>query len=212
MRVTNIVVFLVTLNYKTITIFVILNINYMTEQEIIMSCQKWNLENFSILYEKYIDEIYKFIYLKTYDKEICEDLTSETFFKALNKINSFKNDENSNFRAWIYRIAYNLIIDNYKSLKEDVCIDDILEIWYDNDFWKNLDNKNKLEKIFKYFDTLNKKHKDILIMRLWDDLSYKEISELTWESLDNCKKIVSRTLSKIPNEYMMILLILLLNK
>lgn len=49
-------------------------------------------------------------------------------------------------------------------------------------------------------------------MRIWDDLSYKEISELTWESLDNCKKIVSRTLSKIPNEYMMILLILLLNK
>jgi DNA-directed RNA polymerase specialized sigma24 family protein len=51
-----------------------------------------------------------------------------SFFKALNKINSFKNDENSNFRAWIYRIAYNLIIDNYKSVKEDVCIDDILEI------------------------------------------------------------------------------------
>jgi hypothetical protein len=49
-----------------------------------------------------------------------------------------------------------------------------------------------------------------MIMRLWDDLSFKEISEITWESLDNCKKIVSRTLSKVPNTYMWILLFMLL--
>jgi DNA-directed RNA polymerase specialized sigma24 family protein len=49
------------------------------------------------------------------------------------------------------------------------------------------------------------------VMRLWDDLSYKEISQITNESVDNCKKIVSRTLSKIPNNYMPVFMVLLLS-
>ncbi|MGE4444871.1 MAG: RNA polymerase sigma factor [Candidatus Altimarinota bacterium] len=183
----------------------------MSEQEIIRLCQKGKLEHFGELYEKYADPIYKFIYLKTYDKELSEDLTSQTFFKALDKIQSFKNDADSNFKAWIYRIAYNLVIDNYSGKKETVQMDELLEFGYDENFGQNLDNKEKLREIFAYFDTLKDKHKQILIMRLWDDLSYKEISELTGESLDNCKKVVSRTLSNIPTTYMSLLIILLLN-
>lgn len=183
----------------------------MSEQELIELCQKWQLENFSIIYEKYIDQIYKFIYLKTYDKELSEDITSQTFLKAIDKISSFKVWENANFKAWIYRIAYNLVIDNYKQKKENLNLDEIIEIWYSENFWQNLDNKEQLKEIFAYFDTLKENHKQILIMRLWDDLSYKEISVLTGESVDNCKKVVSRTLSKVPNTYMSLLFILLLN-
>lgn len=183
----------------------------MSEQEIIELCQKWHGEYFWELYEKYVDSIYKFVYLKTYDKELSEDITSQTFFKALDKIGSFKNDADAHFKAWIYRIAYNLVIDNYSSKKETVQIDELLEFGYDEDFGKNLDNKEKLREVFAYFDTLKEKHKQILLMRLWDDLSYKEISELTGESLSNCKKVVSRTLANIPTTYMSLLFILLLN-
>lgn len=190
--------------------FVTLKILFMTEKEIINLCQKWFVENFSHLYETYFDQIYKFVFLKTYDKELSEDITSQTFLKAFDKINTFKNNKDANFRAWIYRIAYNLIIDNYKQKKEILNIDEILETWYDINFWQDLDNKDQIKEVFEYFWTLKDKHKEILIMRLWDDLSYKEISELTWESVDNCKKIVSRTLTKIPSTYLSLLIILLL--
>ena len=182
----------------------------MSETEIISLCQSWKLEYFEKIYEKYIDEIYKFVYLKTFDKELSQDITSQTFLKSIDKIKQFKNNEKkSNFRAWLYRISYNLIIDNSKH-KSNFSLDDFLEIWYDLDFWKTLDNKEKLKKIFRYFDTLNKKHKEILIMRFWNDLSFKEISEITWEKVDNCKQIVSRSLKNIPNEYLIVFLLLIL--
>lgn len=181
----------------------------MSEKEVIDLCQNGKIEYFSWLYENYVDAIYKFIYLKTYDKEIAEDITSITFLKAFEKINTFKNIEWANFRAWLYRIAYNQIIDSYKSKKESISMEEILEIWYQEDFWKNLDNKEQLKEVLAYFDTLKPRHKEILIMRLWDDLSYKEISEITWESVDNCKKVVSRTLKQLPNTYASLLLFLL---
>lgn len=185
----------------------------MTDIEIVTLCQNWQLDSFWELYERYVDKIYKFIYLKTYDTDLSQDLTSQTFLKALDNINKFKVEENANFNAWIYRIAYNLIVDNYKKeeKKSTTNIDEILEIWYSLDFAQDIDNKDKLKEILNYFDTLKEKHKQILLMRLWEDLSYKEISEITWESVANCKKIVSRTLAKIPSELMTLLFILLLN-
>jgi len=86
----------------------------MSDLEIVSLCQNSKIDNFALLYEKYIDEIYKFVYLKTYDKDLSEDLTSQTFLKALDKIHTFKVTPDANFRAWLYRIAYNLIVDNYK--------------------------------------------------------------------------------------------------
>lgn len=183
----------------------------MSEREIIAFCQKWDLKKFWELYEMYFEQIYKFIYLKTYDKSLAEDVCSETFFKALNKINTFKNNDESNFKAWLYRIAYNLVLDNFKIKNRVVSLDEIIELWYSDDFTKDIDNKSKLKEVFNYLDTLKPKQKEILIMRLWDDLSYKEIAEITGESVDNCKKIVSRTLSKIPNENIFILILMLLN-
>lgn len=184
----------------------------MSDIEIVLLCQENKLENFWVLYEKYVWEIYNFIYKKTFDTELCEDLCSQTFLKALDKIQTFKVENDANFRAWLYRISYNLLIDNYKWKKEILNINEILELWYDNDFAKNLDNKNKLQEVLKFFETLKPKQKEILMMRLWDDLSYKEISQITGESIDNCKKIVSRTLANIPVTYMQIFFILLLSE
>lgn len=182
----------------------------MTEQEIIAICQKWNMNFFQELYEKYVDHIYKFIYLKTYDTDISEDLTSQTFLKAIDKIHTFQNNDQANFKAWLYRIAYNNVIDMYKSKQEHLEIDSIEDEWYSENFWENFDNKELLKNIMTYLNTLNPKHKQILIMRIWDDLSYKEISEITQESVDNCKKIVSRTLAKIPHSYLNIIWLILI--
>jgi RNA polymerase sigma-70 factor (ECF subfamily) len=79
------------------------------------------------LYDSYIEGIYKFIFLKIFDKEIAEDLTSEVFMKALKKIHTFKQEGTNTFKSWIYTIAYNTIIDYTRKRKENISIEDSME-------------------------------------------------------------------------------------
>lgn len=179
--------------------------------EIIEKIQNWEKNLFWKIYEKYIDEIYKFIYLKVTNTEIAEDLTSETFISALQNISQFdiKNPD-SNFRAWLYKIAYNKTINYYKTKDREVEIPDDFDVSFEENFSENIDNKDKLKNILDYLKTLSKNERNVIIYRIWYDLSFAEISEILWLSLDNCKKISSRTMKKISANFLTFFLIFLI--
>lgn len=183
----------------------------MKDVEKVKQIQIWNKEVFSILYEDYVDEIYKFIYLKTLDVEKSEDLTSETFISALKNISNFDTENpESNFKAWIYKIAYNKVINFYKIKDREVEFSDNLDLSFETDFWKNLDNKEKLKNILNYLGTLKKQEREIIIYRIWYDLSFSEIAEVLWISTENCRKISSRTMKKISANFLALFFIFLI--
>jgi len=72
---------------------------------------------FGYLYKKYVNKIHNFIFYKTFDKELTEDLTHTVFVKVLENIKKYKNT-GQGFRAWIFRITRNTIIDFYRRKKE----------------------------------------------------------------------------------------------
>ncbi len=182
---------------------------FQTDTEILELCQNWNQDAFWLLYDKYIDQIYKFVYLKLWDVSIAEDLTSEIFFKVFNKINTYHIGGAASFKTWIYKVAYNAIIDFFRTRKEDTDLEEIVEfVWYENDFWKEIDDKDAVKKVLTFLESQPEKARQICMMRFWDDLSFKEIATITWESVDNCKKIVSRTLQKMPTDILALFLIL----
>lgn len=163
----------------------------------IKKCQEWNLHFFETIYEKYIDKIYNFIYRKTSQQELSEDIVSEVFMSALNNVGKFDIDKpNTSVTAWLYTIANNKIIDFYRSAdkKQTQEIWEYLEMSDHHDFGKQIDDTDTLKKALKYIKGLKKEHSQIILLRVWEDLSYKEIAEVTGKSIDNCKKIVSRSL------------------
>lgn len=170
----------------------------MTRQPDIARLRDGDLEVFGELYERFVRKIYDFLYYKTFDREVAEDLTQETFMKALKKIDSFHGTSESEFKSWLYTIAHHTAIDRFRTESETTSLDGHGEIRANaEDPGEHIDRTGKLAEVLGYLDTLPREHRDIIMMRIWDDLSYKEISEITGKSVDNCKKIVSRGLAQI---------------
>jgi RNA polymerase sigma-70 factor, ECF subfamily len=166
---------------------------------------------FSEYYESSVRKIYDFLYYRTFDVDTAEDLTADTFRKAFQSFHQFHGTTEKEFISWVYTIAYRTLVDHSRTDR----VHDSLEYHEDTisdtmiDQAQALDNKDKLAKVLQYLDTLPPKQKDIILMAIWDDLPYKDISDITGESLSNIKKIISRTLPKIAANVTSFLLIFL---
>lgn len=182
------------------------------DRKIVESCQKGGLDEFGKLYDKYVKKIYDFIYYKSYHKETAEDLTSQTFIKALDNIKTFRSDKGS-FASWLYRIARNNVIDYYrKKERGNVDIYDFWGLASEENIAYDIDVKEKLGQVESYLKKLNGEQREIVIMKIWNGLSYKEISGVIGKSEASCKMTFSRTMAKLRKEIPLALFFLLLFK
>lgn len=161
------------------------------------------------IYEYYVDDIYRYIARKVWDIETSEDLTSKVWIKILGSIESYEEQSGASFKSWIYRIAHNSVIDYYRSKKENVDISEIPQPAISPDFGTMYDDTKKLQEVQGYLKTLSDKEQEVVFLRVWDDMTYKEISEVLGISVDNCKQVYSRTLKKIQANISLLLVILI---
>ena len=159
-------------------------------------CQEGDIEAFGVLYDRYIDKIYRFVFYKTFVKEVAEDITSDVFHKALQKINSYEADKGV-FSAWIYRIARNNVIDYYRSQKGDVPLEDVFDVGFDERTPESLDAIAALDKVNVYLETLSSKQREIITLRVWEELSYREIAEIVGGTEDGVKMAFSRSIREL---------------
>lgn len=169
------------------------------EIKTIKSIKKGNLDDFTLIYEKYVKKIYDFVYYKTHHKETAEDIVSSVFMKALNNISGFDCGKGT-IQAWLYKIARNSVIDHYRGRKNDKNIEDIWDLAGDDSLEEDFDVKNKLTEVKEYLKKIKSSQRDIIIMRLWQGLSYREISEILGKSEASCKMSYSRSIRKLRQE------------
>lgn len=181
----------------------------MRDREYVTRFQAGDFEAFAALYEKYMDRIFAFVYRKTSQRETAEDLTSQVWMKALRGLEYFGENENANFKAWIYCIANNTVIDYYRTNKPEQDIDEIVEPGISEDFAKHIDDKDTLKAVREYLKQLKPLEQEIFVMRIWDDMSYKHIAKILWKSEDACKKSFSRTIKKVVANVSVLLLVII---
>ena len=150
------------------------------------------------------------MYRKTGERELAEDLTSQIWMKALKSLEFFGEMENAGFQSWIYRIAHNTVIDHYRTQKTQLDLDSIYEIGISSDIGKQIDDTDTLGRVLEYLDTLKCIEREIVILRIWDDLPYTSIAKLCDKKEDNCKKIFSRALKKIQANVQMIFILVII--
>jgi RNA polymerase sigma-70 factor (ECF subfamily) len=158
----------------------------------------WDMSAFGVLYDESYDRVYRYIFHRTLDTTVTEDIMSEVFTKALKNIKKFRGETEGEYYAWMFQISYTTLID---FSRKEIWIDSLEEIeWeigYEEEKGKTLDMKEKLAEILEYMKTFTEKERAIITMKIWDDLSYEQISTITWEKEPTIRKILSRALSKI---------------
>ena len=164
-----------------------------TINQLVSNCQKGNSEEFGGLYEMYFGKIYRFVYYKTMCKQVAEDLVSTTFLKAFENIGQFDSNKGS-FSAWIYRIARNNVIDYYRAKKHDIDISDIWDLKAGENIEVDVENQEKIDELKESIRELKPEQREILMLRIWDNLPYSEIADITGKTEENCRVIFSRTI------------------
>lgn len=176
--------------------FIYYRVTMTNELDLISQAQAGDSAAFGKLYDAYIKKIYDFVYYKTMHKETAEDLTSQSFLKAYKRLNTFKGDKGT-FQAWMYQIARNTVIDHYRAQRPTTDIEDAWGLADKTDIAMDAVNKDLIEQVKQELNNFTAEQREIIILRVWQGLSYAEIAAITGKSENNCKVIFSRTLNKL---------------
>ncbi|MBR2359989.1 MAG: sigma-70 family RNA polymerase sigma factor [Bacteroidaceae bacterium] len=168
------------------------NMQKMTDDALVALYSKGNNQAFDILLERYKDKLYSYIHFSVRNDELAEDVFQETFVKAIVTIQQGRYTENGKFAAWLTRIAHNLVIDLFRQEKnENVVSNDETEVDLFNDVKLSDDNietklvnEQVLSDVRRLVDFLPDNQREVVYMRFYQDLSFKEISEITGVSIN----------------------------
>jgi RNA polymerase sigma-70 factor (ECF subfamily) len=165
-------------------------------EEAAIWAKEGDTEAFGIIYDAFIGRIYRFVYYKTHHKETAEDVTSEVFKKALQRIGLFDPTRGS-FSGWLYRIARNTVIDHYRTTRPTDDIDDMWGLMSDSDTERDIDAKMAVERLQKHLVVLTSEQRDIVLMRVWEGMAYKEIAGAVDKSEAACRMAFMRSISRL---------------
>jgi RNA polymerase sigma-70 factor (ECF subfamily) len=145
----------------------------------------------TILINRHQSKIYGFIYSKLSDRDISDDIFQDTFIKVIKTLKSNSYNEEGKFLPWVMRISHNLIIDHYRRNKKMPMYREteefsIFSIMSDNvpNIESQLITSQVENDLRKLIEELPAEQKEVLMMRMYQDLSFKEISETTGVSIN----------------------------
>lgn len=156
-------------------------------------------EAFAALYDLYVKKIYRFVYFKVTSESDAEDITSDIFLKLWQYATS-RGEEIRNFRALLYGIARNAVIDFYRTRVAHISTDveRIPEVAHPavDPPSAALESGDK-DELVRCIRALKEEYREIVVMRYLDGLGYGEIAEITGKSLINVRVTVHRALQVI---------------
>ena len=144
-----------------------------------------------ILITRHKQRVFSFIYSKVLDKEVAEDIFQDTFIKVINTLKKGKYNEEGKFLPWVMRIAHNLVIDFFRRNKrmplfKNTSDFDIFSVLADSKI--NIEGQIIKDQIhtdvYRLLSTLPEDQREVLEMRLYKDMSFKEIAEQTGVSIN----------------------------
>ncbi len=168
----------------------------LSENEIVQAA-KTDLKHFEALYNKYHEQIFRYVYQRTDSIDLAHDITSQVFLKAMNKLHLYQF-KGLPFSSWLYRIAMSEVYQYFKDKKSERTIN------FETDKIKDLideidinDTEIKLKSILEKIAELPGNELEIIELRYFEQRPFKEISELLNISISNAKVKIHRIIKKL---------------
>jgi len=145
-----------------------------------------------VLIHRHKDRVYNYILMLVKNRELAEDLFQETFIKVIRSLMQERYQENGKFLPWVIRIAHNLVIDHFRKEKQlnTVSTDDSNGVLFnskkfsENTIEDHLIDNQILEEVRCLIDLLPEEQKEVVLLRHYAGLSFKEIAEQTQVSIN----------------------------
>lgn len=153
------------------------------------------MEKFEDIYEKYFSDVYKYVLSLSKNNHIAEEITQETFFKALKNIDKFKG--NCKMRVWLCQIAKNTYYSYYK--KNNISEINDLEYMQDSIEQRLIDSDMAFQ-LHKVLHNMSEPYKEVFSLRMFGELSFAQIGELFSKSESWARVTFHRAKIKLQEE------------
>lgn len=151
---------------------------------------------FSELYDLYFEKIYRFVYFRVNHREVAEDLVSETFIRAWDRLREI--EAISSFNSWLYRIARNLVIDYYRAKKPDLDINNLENLLaYEDQIIEQTDFTFKQKKFLAAVQKLSSDQQLVIKLKFLDELDNQEIAIILQKSEGAIRVIQHRAINEL---------------
>lgn len=165
-----------------------MSINSLQDQELIKKYISGEEKAFEVLLLRHKDKIFRFIQIKVRDAELSADIFQEAFIKIVNTLKAGNYNEEGKFLPWALRICHNLIIDHfrkngkYRMISESSSLKDDYNIFHtikleDENVQDSMTREEIEEQLIDLIEYLPDNQKDILVMRIFKEMSFKDIAE-----------------------------------
>ena len=169
------------------------NINELTDEELALAYIDGNNGAFDLLLSRNQPKLFSYILFVVHDHDKAEDIFQETFVKVITKLHQGKYTTSGKFSAWIMRIAHNVIMDKYRDTRtqnivEPAAGNDLSNIKsgdiLDSNIEEHFINEQVLKDVKKMMNLLPATQREVVFMRFYQEMSFKEIAETTGVSIN----------------------------
>ncbi len=163
----------------------------LSDSELIRTYIDGDPSSLEVLIYRHKDKIYTTIFLLVKDQFLAEDIFQETFLKIIRTLNEGRYSEQGKFLPWAVRVAHNLCMDHFRKVRQDipVIMDDGREITQLMQFAAEspeeaMERKQVHHSVRQLIEELPEEQREVLVLRIYGNLSFKEIADITSVSIN----------------------------
>ena len=169
------------------------NLHDMTDEQLALSYIDGNNRAFDLLLSRNQSKLYSYILFVVHDRDKADDVFQETFVKVITRLQAGQYAASGKFSAWIMRIAHNIIMDDYREHRNERIVEptednDLSNLsggdLYESDIERQYVNQQVMADVRRIMDKLPAPQREVVYMRFYQQLSFKEIAELTGVSIN----------------------------